>query len=44
MHPLSVDWRTALNDPAWTISELDYLIAICEEKKRQMWNMKKKLN
>lgn len=40
MRPQDVDFRCALNDPSWTISELDNLIAICNEKKNQIWQVK----
>jgi hypothetical protein len=37
MRPTDYDFRSSLNDPSWTVSELDNLIRICEEKKLQIW-------
>lgn len=42
MRPTDIDFRRELNDPSWDIAALDYLIAICEEKKRQIWNSRNK--
>lgn len=37
MRPWDHDFRCELNDPSWDIPALDNLIAICNEKKNQIW-------